>query len=274
MTTAVREAPHHNNTVCVQWYSCKLPECRERFYARRRAIRAGLAQPARTLVDATPVRQHILDLQEAGLSLTFIARRAGVAHTTIGNFLRPRPSARRGLQRKTTPETAAKILAVRPITTIGTLRRIQALVAMGWPARQVAARAGVSNRWVVDLRPDTIILASYAEKIATTYGELRSLKPEKHGVQAGHARRSRSRAAANRWPTPRYWDQHADDIDDPHFHPLYGVTKREIVAQDANELMRFSGLDKAAAAERLGVSKSYIEHAFRDHPQYALETAA
>ncbi|WP_060905388.1 hypothetical protein [Streptomyces scabiei] len=273
MTTADRQPPHHDNTVCVQWYSCKLPECRDRFNARRRAIRAGLAQPARVLVDAAPVRQHILDLQEAGLSLTCIARQAGLAHTSIGNFLRPRPSARRGLQRQTTPETAAKILAVRPVTTIGTMRRIQALVAIGWPARKIAAHAGVSNRWVVDLRPDTIILASYAEKIVTAYGELRQCKPEKHGVQAGHARRSLNRAKANRWPTPHYWDQHADDIDDPHFEPLYGVTRREIVAQDAHWLMR-SGLDKVAAAERLGVDKSYIEHAFRDHPQYALETAA
>jgi hypothetical protein len=269
--TTNRQPPHHENTVCVQWYSCRLPSCRDRFYARRRAIRAGLIQPARILVDAAPVRQHILDLQEAGLSISCIARQAGLAHTTVGNFLRPRPSARRGLQRQTTPETAAKILAVRPVTTIGTMRRIQALIAIGWPARKIAA--GVSNRWLFDLRPDTVIHATYAEKIITAYGELRHRKPEKHGVHAGHARRSRERAKTNRWPTPRYWDQHADDIDDPHFEPLYRVTRREIVAQDAHWLMR-SGLDKNAAAQRLGVDKSYIEHAFREHPQYAMETAA
>ena len=39
-------------------------------------------------------------------------------------------------------------------------------------------------------------------------------------------------------------------------------------------LIRFSGLSRAAAAERLGVSKAYVEHAFRDHPQYAVEVAA
>lgn len=269
-----RHPPHHDNTVCVQWYSCRRPECRDRFNARRRALRAGLVQPARILVDAAPVRQHILDLQEAGLSLTCIARQAGVAHTTIGNFLRPRPSGRRGLQRQTTPETAAKILAIQPVTTIGTMRRIQALVAIGWTARKIAARAGVSNRWIVDLRPDTIILASYAEKIVTAYGELRHLQPETHGVQAGHAQRARDRAKANRWPTPRYWDQHADDIDDPHFEPLYRVTRLELVAQDADWLMRTSGLNREQAAARLGVHKTYVDQAMKAHPQTGQELAA
>ncbi|MFI6033008.1 hypothetical protein ACIBBD_02260 [Streptomyces sp. NPDC051315] len=274
MTTATNEAPHHNNSVCIKLYGCQLPACRDRHNARRRAIRAGIIQPARVLVDAEPVRQHILDLQTIGHSITCIARLAGVAHTTVGNFLHGRPSSRRGRQRQTTPETAAKILAVKPLTTVGTMRRIQALVAVGWPSRRVAAYAGVSNRWVIELRPDAVILISYAEKIVAAYGELRHVKPEKHGVHPGHADRARARAKANRWPTPAYWDQHPDDIDDPYFEPLYGVTKREIVAQDANELMRFSGLDRQAAADRLGVHKSYLDHAFREHPQYAVEVAA
>jgi hypothetical protein len=274
VTTAVREAPHHNNSVCVKWYACQLPDCRDRFNARRRALRAGTIQPARVLVDAEPVRQHIADLQEAGLSITCIARLAGVAHTTVGNFLRPRPSNRRGRQRNTTPETAAKILAVRPLTTVGTMRRIQALTAIGWPARKVAARAGVSARWIGDLRPEAVILISYAEKIVATYDELRHLKPENNGVHAGHANRARQRAKDNRWPDPKYWDQHADDIDDPHFQPLYGVTKRELVAQDAAWVMSTTGADRATTAARLGVHKSYLDHALRDHPEYALETAA
>ncbi|MEU7032683.1 hypothetical protein ABZ958_03230 [Streptomyces sp. NPDC046237] len=48
--------------------------------------------------------------------------------------------------------------------------------------------------------------------------------------------------------------------------------RRAAIAEDANELMRTSGLDRATAAIRLGVSKAYIDHAFRDHPQYALDT--
>lgn len=274
MNTTDRQPPHHRNTICVKLYGCQLPDCRARHNERRRAIAAGVIQPARVLVDATPVREHILELQEARMSLTCIARLAGVAHTTICTFINGRPANRRGRQQTTTPETAAKILAVRPLTAIGARRRIQALAAGGWPQRRVAARADVSARWVVDLRADSAILTVKAEKIAAVYDELRHLTPEEQGVSVGCANQARNRAKANRWPNAKYWDLHATDLDDPHFEPMFGVTRREIVAQDANWVMRTTGLTKAAAAERLGVDKSYIEHAFRDHPQYAVEVAA
>lgn len=274
MTTIVREAPHHNNTVCVVVYGCQLDACRDRFNARRRAIKAGTLQPSRILIDATPVREHILELRDSGMSLTCIARLASVAHTTVCGIINGRPQNRRGRQRVITPETSAKILAVRLLTATGTLRRIQACSAGGWPDRRIAARAGLSGHWIVDLTPDTPILITSAEKIAAVYDELRHLNPEKNGVWPGHASRARQRAEDNNWPNFAYWDQHPGDIDDPHFEPMYGVTRREIVAQDASELMRVGGLDRQAAAERLGVHKSYLDHAFREHPQYAVEVAA
>lgn len=276
MTTVVRpEAPSHDTTTCVKWHNCRLPECRSRLNARRRALRAGTIQPSRTLIDAAPVMQHILDLQEAfGLSPTCIGRMAGVPHTTIWGFLQASPNRGRGRKRQTTPETAAKILGVQPLTTMGTLRRIHALIAIGWTARKIAERAGVSPRWIVELHAEVSITLGHATKIATAYEQLRHLAPEKNGVWAGHAKRSRKRAEDNRWPTVAYWADRMDVIDDPYFEPMYGVTRREIVAQDANELMRISGLDRATAAQRLGVSKAYIDHAFRDHPEYAVEVAA
>jgi hypothetical protein len=274
VTTADRQPPHHNNSNCVKWYACKLPECKARFNARRRALRAGTAQPARILIDAEPVRQHILDLQDAGLTPTGIAHLAGLAHTTVWSFLQAAPCRGRGRKRYTTPETAAKILAVRPLTAIGALRRIQALAAIGWTVRKVAERAGVSSRWTVDLRPDGSITPGHALKIARAYEELRHQIPEKHGVLAGHARRSRERAAANRWPGPQYWADRMDVIDDPHFQPEHGLTKREVIAREAHWLMQQGGLDREAAAERLGVHKSYIDHALREHPGTGLEVAA
>lgn len=274
MTTAVREAPHHNNTVCVLAYGCQLPECRERFNARRRAIKAGTLQPSRILIDAGPAREHILELRDSRISLTCIARLAGVAHTTVCGIIHGRPHDHRGRNQVITPETEAKILAVRPLTAIGSLRRIQACNVRGWPNRTIASRAGVSVRWVTELRRDTPILISRAEKIVAAYEELRHLIPEDHGVKPGHANRARQRAEANQWPGHDYWDQHPSDIDDPHFEPMYGVTRRLIVAQDANFIMRTSGLDRGATAERLGVSRAYIDHAFRDHPEYAVEVAA
>lgn len=272
---SAKEPPNHTTTTCVLNYGCQLPECRARFNARRRAIRAGTFQPT-ARVKAEPVRQHILDLMDAGLSATRIGRLAGVSHTCVLAFVQTRSYSYRGRKRDTTPEIARRILAVRPRTTIGTLRRIQALNAIGWPTRQIAARADVSNSWLCHLRPGTnhMVTLSNADKIDAVYAKLRRLKPEDNGVLPCHAERSRARAKANRWPTPKYWSRHPGDIDDPYFEPLYGITRGELIAQDAGWLMRTNGLDRAAAANRLGVDKSAVDRALRHHPQYDLEVAA
>jgi hypothetical protein len=274
VTTAAREAPHHRNTVCILLYHCQRPDCRARFNERRRAIKAGVRRPDRVLVDAAPVREHIIELRDAGMTLTCIARFAGVAHSTVCSFINGRPHDRRGRQHATTPEVAAKILAVRALTATGSLRRIQALTATGWTGRKIASRANVSAAWLFALQPKSPILIVNAEKLAAGYEEMRRLKPERHGVLPGHAANSRQRAKENRWPPPSYWADRMDVIDDPHFEPMYGVTKRLIVAQDAAEIMRLSGVDREAAAARLGVDKSYVDHAFRDHPECAVEVAA
>ncbi|MFC8065435.1 hypothetical protein [Streptomyces sp. NPDC057293] len=274
MTTAGREAPHHRNTVCILQYGCQIPACRARFNERRRQIKAGIRQPDRLLIDASPVRQHIAELQDAGMTLTCIARLAGVAHSTVCGLVHGRPHDRRGRQQATTPDVAAKILAVRPLTSTGALRRIQALATLGWTGRRIAERAGVSASWVFGLRPHAPMLVRNAEALAAAYENLRHLQAEDHGVTAGHAAQARQRAKDNRWPDAAYWDKHAADLEDPYFEPMYGVTRREIVAHDANELMRISGLDRQAAAHRLGISKAYIDHAFRDFPQYAVGVAA
>jgi hypothetical protein len=276
-----RHPPHHNTLTCYTKYGCRLPECVERMRqwarSRDRAVRAGTWQP---LVDASPAREHLARLMAAGVTQHAIADALGVPHQSIADFTHHR-GTRRGLRHRTDPEFAAKILAITPdsinvgrVDATGAQRRIRALVAAGWPLVRIGAQFGMHED-----RPDQIlrekrIYAATRAQVNDGYARLHRLRPERHGVPKDRARLARERAAANRWPDPKYWASRMDVIDDPDFEPLYGVTKREIVAQDANELMRFSGLDRAAAAERLGVSKAYIDHAFRDHPQYAVEVAA
>lgn len=265
MTTAVRQAARHGNSTCVKWNGCHLPDCRDRYNARRRAIRAGLIQP-RTLIDAEPIRQHILELQAAGVSPTRIARLAGMSHTNVTDFLHASPSQGRGRKRQTTPEIAEKILAVQPLTTTGTMRRIQALVAIGWSIRQIAARADVSTRWIVNLHPGVVVNVVTSKKIAAAYEKLRKLNPEKHGVWPGHVARSKQRAKDNRWPPPKYWAGRMDVIDDPHFEPMYGRTRGELLAADARELFRY-GITTEQAAQRLGVTKAHLYQELLRHPE-------
>jgi hypothetical protein len=284
VTTAVREAPHHRNLTCYTDYGCRRPECVERRRQWQRDHRRKQREGQPVLLDAGPVRLHLKTLQDAGISINAIARTAGLDEWTLRNFL-PATSGKRPRKHRVTPEVARKILAVTAesaavgyVDGTGTRRRIQALAANGWPMRRVAEHLGLNPTYVGDLtrrtKQDRPVFAATADKVARAYEQLKNKKPTRHGIEARVAKRIRGLAASKRWAPSSYWDKHPGAIDDPHFESSYGVTRREIVAHDAGELMRFGGLDKEGAAERLGVSKSYIEHAFRDHPQYALETAA
>lgn len=280
MTRLAGEPPHHRNLTCYVNYGCRLPECADRYRAwnrnRTKAKRAGQWQPH---VDAEPVRQHLRMLEQHDISIRQAALLAGVGARSL------HPLFKRPIRHTVRPEIAAAVLAIDPTKTAptkvdptGTGRRIQALVADGWPMNHLATHLGVYRSYVHALTKRTengqLILATTADKVAAGYEQLEKTSPAKHGISPRVIKQARSMAASRRWPPTSYWAGRMDDIDDPHFTPLYGVTRREIVAHDANELMRFSGLDRATAAERLGVTKSYIDHAFRTHPEYALEVAA
>ncbi|GHH87907.1 hypothetical protein [Streptomyces capitiformicae] len=280
--TAHRQPPNHNTLTCYTDYRCRLPECVDRYRqwdrARYRAKASG--EPGR-YVDAEPVRQHLLKLYAAGITIHAVAAATGLSYLAVRSFTHHEYGNRRSRRQRCTTTTQAKLLAVTPdnITTgridaTGTIRRVQALVAIGFPLERIAPHTVLSVNNMSALLQRKTVLASTASSVADAYELLRNRKPARHGVDKRNISRATKRAAANRWPTPTYWDRHPGAIDDPDFEPLYGVTRREIVAQDANWIMRTTGVSKATAAARLGVSKAYVEHAFRDHPEYALEVAA
>lgn len=282
MTTATRQPPHHDTLTCYCDYHCRLPECVARYRdyerARGRAITAGTWQP---LLDAEPVRQHLLKLRAAGITIHRVATITGLQYRQVRTFIQHDYGNAAPRRRRVTREVAAKILAVNAadhtpgnVDCTGSRRRVQALMAIGWPLIYIAERAGIhpSNRSVILSRPT--IRATTAQKIAAAYDELRHEKPARHGVRPTSIKRAKQQASANKWAPPSYWDERMDVIDDPDFEPMYGVTRRLIIAQDANWIMTTVGLNKADTAKRLGVDKSYLDHAFRDHPEYAVEVAA
>jgi hypothetical protein len=282
VSTAVREAPHHNTLYCYSDFNCRRAACVERKLEWERNNRRRLREGRPALIDAEPVRRHVLQLQAENVTIYSIAAAAGVDQWTIRSLF---PGPNRGRKNSVSPEIARKILAVTADHAMpgytdgtGTRRRIQALIAIGWPVRRVGEQLGLNATYAGELIRRTeqgkpIYLAT-ATKVAEAYETARHRSPEDCGVSTATANRKRDQAKVERWPTPRYWDEHPGDIDDPHFEPMYRVTRREIIAQDANLIMRTTGLDRHAAAARLGVDKSYVDHAFRDHPEYAIEVAA
>lgn len=270
--TTVREAPHHRNLTCYTNYRCRRAECVARKNAwmrdRDRALRAGTWQP---LQDATPVREHLRRLLGSGLTQQRVADLAGVPHQSITDLVQGR--SRRGVRHRTTPEFAAKILNIDPasvsparVDATGSKRRIQALVAAGWPLLHIGRQLGMNPQRPEQILRQTKVYATTRDRIADGYPRVTALRPERRGVPKDKARLSRDWAKVNRWAPPKYWADRVDAIDDPHFEPFYGVSRGELLAADARELFRYDVTVEQAAA-RLGVTRNHLQQELLRHPE-------
>lgn len=280
MTTApALQPPHHDNMTCYRFYDCRLPACVERvrnyWRNREQAVTDGTWQP---YIDAAPVRRHLLALNAAGITDTRIAQVTGLPLRTITGYTKPRSD--RGRKRGTRPEVADKILAItvdntRPsyIDPTGAGRRIGALVAKGWPMRQLAAHLGVRPSFIWDIFRRTTIRVTTAEAIENLYDELVDKRPSRCGVDKASAKRARAHAARNRWAPPSYWVDRMDVIDDHDFTPEYGISRTEIVAEEATWLLD-AGFSIDAIAKRLDVTRGYVEDAIRKTNKRTYQEAA
>ncbi|MFE3678786.1 hypothetical protein [Streptomyces griseus] len=259
MTTAIhREAPNHNTLTCYTRYKCRLPECVERYRAnerdRRRQHRRG---EYRRLTDADPVREHVQQLLATGASPRAIAARADVADRVVRDLL---------------ADNAAKLLAVAPddvvpqyVPALGSVRRLQALVADGMPMIYIAPHVDLypsyisSLLWRAEELDNHQVLGTTALGINRGYDHLSGKNPLRYGATRKSKALARSLGASRNWPTSKYWARFPDAIDDPHFTPEYKVTQAEILAEETRWLIETAGLTRTEAAERLGKHRSYID---------------
>jgi len=205
------------------------------------------------LVDAQPIRDHVQMLLDSGMSFRAIVLTAGwnSRHslvTVLGN-------------KKVTPSTLARVLAVQPISdqrgdryvdATGTRRRLQALARLGWSARAIAKRLGRMD-------PNTYVLIR-AGRTTTVRGrtvdDVRRLYDELWDQQ-GPSERTRRWAAEQRYALPMEWDD--DEIDDPTAKPRRFVKKGRGVQLEDVEFLLGMGETMQAIAHRLGVSRDAID---------------
>ncbi|MEU9436554.1 hypothetical protein [Streptomyces sp. NPDC048252] len=259
---------------------CRCRSCIDAVTAEVRRGRYLRATGRGQMTTTERASRHIERLRTAGMPDKEIMADALIGEDVLYRIVRQEGEIRR--------TTEARILAVKPRPTelpgcgshipgLGTTRRLRALAADGWPAAELGRRCGKHKQFIVYLQNQTNPLSVrrwVADYVADLHRQLDGLKPEAHGVPAHIAQRTRAKAAAKGWTGTAWWD--CADFDDPDFKPVTqdATPRRAIVAENARWLMRTSGLDREQAAARIGVSKSYVDHAFRDHPQYAVEVAA
>lgn len=215
-------------------------------------------------VDAGPARAHVERLRAAGLGTRRISELAGVRRNRICELYTAR-NGRPAPSRRVLRTTAERLLSIplpdehadvrapgMVVDAVGTIRRLRALVAAGYPQEQLGKRLGVGASTICDLMHRDRCTVRSRDAVAALFAELQ-LRP---GPSA-HARR---RGERNGWALPLEWDE--DTIDDPEAEPILARrgTPADIAARrrEAVELAK-SGTHTEVIAHELGVSTRTVE---------------
>lgn len=191
---------------------------------RNRAIAYGTWQP---YVDATPARAHIQVLQDFDMGTRRIAALAGCDRKRITAIITGRSERGTGPQAQIRPALATAILAVEPVLanlaahtvmdSTGTVRRLRALVAGGWPQAHIGRQLGISpGNFTATISAERVTVRT-ALAVRGLYGRLWAVDPHTAGASPGGVTRARRYALAHAWAPGAAWDD--DTIDDPATYP-------------------------------------------------------
>lgn len=174
------------------------------------------------LVAAEPVRRHVRELMAAGAGYRSISTAAGVNVSIINHLLYDHGHKKRSAQ--LISSNASRILQVRikqvatgVVDSTGAIRRLHALMAMGWPSVHVARHTRLYVGYLKEIQRQDKIYASTAHDVAVAYNRLWNQDPLKHGVSQQAVNRLRNYARKHGWPPPGAWDD--ESLDDPNAHP-------------------------------------------------------
>lgn len=222
---------------------CSRPNCRN-VQAARGLCEKHYRRIPKGWVDAAPIIAHYEALRSSGMSVYRIAEVAGVHRDTL---------YRMGRRSRTVQiETARKILAVpipsrvidggaKYVDATGTRRRLQALMASGWPIRTLEVQLGRHDSALWNAMRTETVFASTAAAVADLFDHLQ--------LTPGPSERSRRLAQSKGWHLPLAWDE--DTIDDPNAQPDMGAYAPVTFAERYLELRELGERSEEAIAKRI-----------------------
>lgn len=165
--------------------------------------------------------------------------------------------ARREYQRKLRAEPGSRL-----VSAVGTIRRLEALIAIGWTNEALAAEMGLSTKASIAkwLRAEKVSRQT-VEVVALLFDRLQCTPAQLKG---------RSQVERELIPPPLAWDQGA--LDNPAAQPAewrrpaHTLNRAEDIARDAAELMSY-GETAEGAALRLGITLGSMQTAIRRYNQ-------
>ena len=178
-------------------------------------------------VDADLVRAHLELLRAAGLGRLQIAQLTGVSARHLGIIINGVQGRR---QEHVREQTARRILAIEPdpaylspnrkVDGTGTRRRLQALVALGWPPAWLAQRLGRDRTNLRRTLFAAEVAARTAADVTRLYEQLWNTRPQPDTARARRAvADALAKAAQHQWLTPLAWDDIDHDPEPPNPTP-------------------------------------------------------
>lgn len=192
---------------------CRRDECRtaDRIYRKQYELRRLRGIPSH--IPGPVVAAHLRLLTDSGRTIRSTSGEARVSERAIGYILNG--------QANVTRAKALALLAVQPldeaprVDPTGSIRRIQALVAIGWPIVWTAAQTGYHPSYLFNIIAGRVptIPRPVAHRFTALYRE--------YSHRPGPSEYARSIARRNGWHGPLAWDA----IDDPNEKPEVEETR-------------------------------------------------
>lgn len=260
---------HGAKSTCYVQHKCRCQPCRASRAAteKNRQRQKAYGRYDSGLVPAGPVRAHIQQLQAYGMGWKRIGVVSGVGSTGVAALIYGRKGGpedpRKGEPlKRTTRAKAEKILAVRPdlallspgarVSSRGTHRRLQALVARGWSQSKLGLKLDILPTNFSGLMRRGEVSVAVALRVVALYDELWNTAPPRAEWRDKIAySRSLSYAVKHRWVPPLGWDDIDLDVTPPVPEPVEGVDVNAVALAVHGDHVRLSPLERRAAVSEL-----------------------
>ena len=242
---------------------CRCNPCKKaqadanRYYDRRKVQEKWGAVPP-LLVDSEPSRRHVQALMAGGMGQRRISEESGVSVAVIHRLMgwcTSRPA------NKVHPETEAKLFACNPFALADgakipagpAARKVQALLAIGWPRLAQAGHIGVT--------PSNFVYADWDDSHTITVRRDRDIDQmyRQLCMTPGTSVRARNEGTRKGWPPPLAWD----DIDLGTLADEHDQDDGCPRCADIEHLLPFES--PAHIADRLGYTPGALEAHLRKH---------